>query len=56
MTKNADGTNKSNAGEKWLVSTGKCFWKDPQDIKNCEVKTQSCSKKEPTVSIYLQLL
>ena len=56
MTKNPDGTNKIDAGEKWLVSTGKCFWKDPQDIKNCEVKTQSCGKKEPTVSIYLQLL
>ena len=57
MTKNADGTNKIiGPGEKCLFSTGKCFWKDPQDIKNCEVKTQSCSKKEPTVSIYLQLL
>ena len=39
MTKNADGTNKIiGPGEKCLVPTDKCFWKDRQDIKNCAVK------------------
>ena len=52
MTKNANGTNKIiGPAEKCLVPTDKCFWKDPQDIKNCGVKTRSHIMKEPTVSI-----
>ena len=52
MTKNVDGTNKLiGPGEKCLVPTGKCFWKDPRDIKKCKVKTRSCTRKESTVSI-----
>ena len=52
MTKNADGANKiMSPGEKCLVPTDKCFWKDPQDIKNCGVQTRSRTKKEPTASI-----
>ena len=39
--KNADGTNKIiAAGDKCLVATGKCFWKDPSDVKH-GVKTRS---------------
>ena len=38
MTENADGTNKIiGPGEKCLVTIGKCFWKDPRDIKKCKV-------------------
>ena len=52
MTKNADGTNKIiGPGEKCLIPTDKCFWKDPRDIKKGEVKTRNCTKKEPIVSI-----
>ena len=52
VTKNADGTNKIiGPGEKCLVPLGKCFWEDLQDIENCGVKTRSCTKKEPPVSI-----
>ena len=37
MTKNTNGTNKIiGPGEKFLVPTGKCFWKDPEDIKSSE--------------------
>ena len=39
MTKNADGTNKLiGPGEKSLIPTNKCFWKDPEDIKALELK------------------
>ena len=38
-------------GEKCLTPTDKCFWKDPQDIRSCGVKTRSRTKKELTVSI-----
>ena len=52
MTKNADGTNGIiGPGEKFLVPTDECFWKDPRHIKKCKVKTRSCAKKEPIVSI-----
>ena len=52
MAKNADGTNKIiGPGEKCLIPTDKCFWKDPRDIKKSKVKTRSCTKKEPIVSI-----
>ena len=52
MAKNADGTNKIiGPGEKCLIPTEKCFWKDPRDIKKGKVKTRSCTKKEPIVSI-----
>lgn len=52
MTKNVDQMNKLiGSGEKCLVPTGECFWKDPMDIKKCKVKTTSYTKKEPTVSI-----
>ena len=41
LLKNADGTNKIiAAGDKCLVATGKCFWKDPSDVKH-GVKTRS---------------
>ena len=49
--KNADGTNKINkAGEKCLVPTDECFWKDPCDIKH-GVKTRSRAKNEPRVTL-----
>ena len=52
MTKNAEGTNKIiGPGEQCLIPTNNPFWKQPQDIKNCGVKTRSCTKKEPIVSI-----
>ena len=52
MTKNADGTNKIiGPGEQCLIPTNNPFWKQPQDIKNCGVKTRSCTKKEAMVSI-----
>ena len=48
--KNLDGTNKIiAAGEKCLVETGKCFWKDSSDIKR-GIKTRSRAKNEPTAS------
>ena len=47
--KNADGTNRIIApGEKCLVATDKCFWKDPSDVVN-RVKTRSQVKNEPAV-------
>ena len=52
MTKNVYGTNKvTGPGEKCLAPTSECFWKDPSDIKNCMVKTRSCTKNEPTASV-----
>ena len=52
MTKNTDGTNKIiDLCKKCLVPTDECFWKNPRDIKKYKVKTRSCTKKEPTVSI-----
>ena len=52
MTKNADRLNKLiDPGQKCLTPTAECFWKDPWDIKGCKIKTRSCTKKEPTVSI-----
>ena len=51
MTKNADETNKIGPGEKCLVPTDKCFWKEPQDIDTCRVKTCSFRKKQPTMNI-----
>ena len=46
MAKNADGTNKIiGPGEKCLIPTDKCFWKDPRGIKKGKVKTRSCTKK-----------
>ena len=50
--KNADGTNNFIVpGEKCLVPTEKCFWKDSQDVRNYRVKTRSCTKKDSTVNI-----
>ena len=52
MTKNADGINKLIGPDgKCLVATDEYFWKDPKDIKHCRVKTRSCIKTEPTVTI-----
>ena len=35
ITKSVNGTNKLiGPGEKCLVPTEECFWKDPRDIKN----------------------
>ena len=49
MLKNVDGTNQIiDAGENCFVPTGKCFWKDPSDVKN-KVKTRFQTKNEPTV-------
>ena len=48
---NADGTNKIiKAGEKCLVPTDECFWKDPCDIRH-GVKTRSHAKNEPKVTL-----
>ena len=52
MTKNKDCLNRLiGPGEKCLVPTDECFWKDPRDIRSCMVKTRSCTRTEPTVSI-----
>ena len=49
MLKNAEGTNRIiDAGEKCLVMTRKCFWKDPSDVKN-KVKTRSQTENEPNI-------
>ena len=49
ILKNTDWTNKIiDAGENYLVPTGKCFWKDPSDVKH-KVKTRFQTKNEPTV-------
>ena len=51
MAKNTHGTNRIiGPGEKCLVPTDKWFWKDPEDIKSCGVKTGSHTKKERTVN------
>ena len=48
----ADGTNKLiGLGEKCLVPTNRCFWKDPRDVRDCKVKTRNCTEKDSTVSI-----
>ena len=47
--KNTDGMNKIIAkGDKCLVPTNKCFWKDPSDVKN-RVETRSQTENKPTV-------
>ena len=52
MTKNTDGSNRLiGPGKKCLVQTDECFWKDPRDIRSCMVKTRSCTRTEPTVSM-----
>ena len=52
MTKNVDETNKLiGPGEKCLVPTEECFWKDPWDIKKYKVNTRSCTQKKPTMGI-----
>ena len=46
ITENADGTNKIiGPGEKCLVRIGKCFRKDPRDIKKCNVKQEVVAKR-----------
>ena len=48
--KNADGTNKIIvAGEHCFAPTDKCFWKDPNDVKD-GVKTRSRANNEANVS------
>ena len=50
MTKNADGTKKLiDSGEKCVIPTAQCFWKDSQDVRS-GVKIRSQSAKQPTVS------
>ena len=52
MTKYADGANKFiGPCEQCLIPTSNPFWKRPQDIKNCGVKTRSCTQKEPIASL-----
>ena len=35
FTKNAHGTNKLiGPGEKCLIPTAQCFWKDPKDVRS----------------------
>ena len=47
FTKHADVTKKIIAkGEKCIVPTDECFWKDPVDVTN-GVKTRSHAKNEP---------
>ena len=56
ITKNADGTNKLiGPGEKSLISTDKCFWKEPEDIKSSGVKTRSQTINQPAVIITLKI-
>ena len=48
---NADGTHKLIAeGDRCLVPTNRCFWKDPSDVA-ARVKTRSMTKKERAVSL-----
>ena len=48
--KNADGTNSIiAAGEKCVVATNKCFWKEPCDVVKHGVKTRSRAYTEPSV-------
>ena len=52
MTKNADGTNKIiGLGEQCQIPTKNPFWKRPHDIKTCRVKTRSCTRKDPIISL-----
>ena len=40
--KNKDGTNcLIKKGERCLVPTSNPFWKDPEDIESCSVRTRS---------------
>ena len=49
--KNASGTNNIfKTGDKCLVPTGECFWRDPCDVKH-GVKTSSRAKIEPMVTL-----
>ena len=51
FTKNVDGTNKIiGPGEKCLIPTAQCFWKDPEDVRS-GVKTRNQLKNQPTVSM-----
>ena len=44
MTKNTDGANKIiGPCEECLIPTKNPFWKRPQDIKNCGVKSRICT-------------
>ena len=46
----ADGTNRIiAAGEKCIVATNKCFWKEPCDVVKHGVKTRSRAYTEPSV-------
>ena len=50
FTKNTDGTNKLICpGERCLIPTAQCFWKDPKDAHS-GVKTCSQLANQPTVS------
>ena len=52
MMKNSDGANRIiGPGEKYLVPTDNCFWKDRRDIKNCKFKRRSFINNGPIVSI-----
>ena len=47
---NAVGTNRIIAkGKKCIISTNKCFWKDPCDVLKYGVKTRSRANDEPIV-------
>ena len=49
--KNANGTNKIIIiGDKCLVPTDECLWKDPCDVKQ-GVKTRSRAKNQPRVTL-----
>ena len=51
LTKNASGTNRLiGPGEKCLVLTDKCFWKDSEHVKSYGVKTRSHTKKQRSAS------
>lgn len=51
MFKSTDRTNRIiAAGEKCIVPTSQCFWKDPCDIGNRRVKATFRAKNEPTIS------
>ena len=50
FTKNTDGTNKLiGPGEKCLIPTAQCFWKDPKYVRS-GVKMHSQSTNQSTVS------
>ena len=49
--KNADGKNKIiKTGDKCLVPTDECFWKDPCEVKH-GVKIKSRAKNESRVTL-----